>query len=187
MPVTVIPFTMPQPMAIPAHLEAQLRRMSAREGARRGMELLMQIEAAETMLLERIDGEGRLQLAEVLGLDGADPDLERALAAQDFYGAPLTGRSGLAGQAFERQSSLLVMGQAAAGEVTPLPPALARRLVGEGGGNVGFLYVLPLSDGSGRPLGALTLIRPASTGPLNHEQPNIAEAMRRLLAEMLAA
>ena len=37
-----------------------------------------------------------------------------------------------------------------------------------------------------RPLGALTLVRPASEGPLNHEQPNITEAMRRLLSEILA-
>ena len=78
------------------------------------------------------------------------------------------------------------MGQQAAGEEPGLPPALAAHLLPEGAGNVGFLYVLTLAAADSRPLGALTLVRPASEGPLNHEQPNITEAMRRLLSEILA-
>jgi len=34
-------------------------------------------------------------------------------------------------------------------------------------------------------LGTLTLVRPAADGPLNHEQPNISEAMRQELSGIL--
>jgi hypothetical protein len=31
----------------------------------------------------------------------------------------------------------------------------------------------------------LTLLRPFASGPLNHEQPNVTEGLRRLLGEIL--
>ena len=187
MPVSVIPFRMPEPALIPEHIAGQLRQMPALEAVRRGLELLMQIEVAHVMVWERIDEEGRLRLQEVLSREGSPEELKERLASEPFYGEPLKGAaSGLAGQALETGQSLLVMGQQAAGEDSGLPPALASHLLPAGAGNVGFLYVLTLVAEDGRPLGALTLVRPASEGPLNHEQPNITEAMRRLLSEILA-
>ena len=187
MAVSVIPFRMPEPALIPEHIAGQLRQMPAPQAVRRGLELLMQIEVAHLMLWERIDGEGRLRLQEVLSREGSPEALKETLAAEPFYGEPLGGAaSGLAGRAFEAGQSLLVMGQQAAGEEPALPAALASHLLPAGAGNVGFLYVLTLAAADGRPLGALTLARPASEGPLNHEQPNITEAMRRLLSEILA-
>ncbi|MCY3735747.1 MAG: hypothetical protein OXG13_05060 [Gemmatimonadaceae bacterium] len=188
MAVSVIPFQMPEPAAIPEHITGHLRQMPAEAAMRRGMELLMQIEVAHLMLWERVDGEGRLHLQEVLSKEGSPEQIRERLSAEPFYGQPvIEAASGLAGRAFEAGQPLLIMGQQAAGEEPELPPALAAHLLPEGAGNVGFLYVLTLADGDGPPLGALTLVRPASEGPLNHEQPNITEAMRRLLSQILAA
>lgn len=188
MAVYVIPFRMPEPLAIPAHIVQQLRQLPAAQGARRGMELLMEVEVADVMILERLDAQGRLQLAEVLDREGEATDLKQALEREPFYGqVPDRDGSGLAGRALAQGQSLLVMGQADAGEDALLPPVLAHHLQGRGDGNLGFLYVLTLANGAGLSLGALTLIRAATEGPLNHEQPNLAEAMRRLLSELLSA
>ena len=188
MPVNVIPFQMPEPMEIPPHLVESLQQLPTPEALRKGMELLMQIDVADVMLLERVDDEGRLQLAEVLAREATADPWRATLAGESFYGQPLSEEaSGLAGQALSQGQALLVLGQTGADETSALPPALTAALLGETGGSVGFLYVLPLIDASGRAKGALTLIRAASEGPLNHEQPNLTEAMRRLLTELLAA
>ena len=62
MPVALIPFNMPEPAEIPSHIIDALEAMSPDEAVKKGMELLMQIEAAETMVYERVDAEGRMQL-----------------------------------------------------------------------------------------------------------------------------
>ena len=185
MALHVIPFNMPEPMEIPAHIVEQLRQMPAGEALRKGMGLLMQIEAADIILYERIDEGGLLQLELVMGRDGAMAEMQDELASEAFYGQAPTAASGLAGQALEQEQSLLVMGQLEVAEDSAMPSRLATRLVGDGGGNVGFLYVLRLTDGDGKSKGVMTLIRGATEGPLNHEQPNITEGMRLLLSELL--
>jgi hypothetical protein len=187
MALHVIPFQMPEPMEIPDHIAEQLRQMPAGEAVCKGMGLLMQIEAADIILYERIDESGMLQLESVMGREGALSDVQADLEAEGFYGQVPTVASGLAGQALEQNQSLLVMGQLETGEESAMPPRLAQRLVGADGGNVGFLYVLRLTDGEDNSRGVLTLIRSAGEGPLNHEQPNINEGMRRLLSEMVSA
>ena len=187
MALHVIPFNMPEPMEIPAHIVEQLRGMPAGEAVRKGMGLLMQIDAANIMLYEAIDASGHLQLESVMGKDGALPDVQADLAQEAFYGQAFSAWSGLAGQALEQAQSLLVMGQLAAGEDSAMPARLAKHLVGDNGGNVGFLYVLRLTDDAGASRGVITLIREASEGPLNHEQPNITEGMRRLMSELVSA
>ncbi len=187
MALHVIPFKMPEPMEIPAHIVEQLRQMPADEAIRKGMGLLMQIEAADTILFERVDAEGHLQLEAVLGRSGPLPDMQASLAEEACYGqAPAAGTC-LAGEAICQGKSLLVMGQLEAGEATALSPRLAQQLVGADGGNVGFLYVLRLTDGSDNARGVITLIRAVSEGPLNHEQPNITEGMRQLMSELICA
>jgi hypothetical protein len=187
MPVNAIPFRMPAPAEIPAHLVAMLRQMPADQAVRRGMELLLQIDAAEVLVFEQVDAEGRLQLGEVVCPDPAEAGRVReVLAAEDLYGQPLSP-AGLAGRALETGSALLVMGQAQMGEAGPLPPRLRDLLLSRGaGGNIGFVYVLPLGGGGRPPRGALTLVRGAAAGPLNHEQPGLAEGMRQVLAEILS-
>ena len=53
MPVTVIPFKMPEPMEIPAHIADSLRQMAPDDAVKKGMELLLQIDAAETVIWRR--------------------------------------------------------------------------------------------------------------------------------------
>ena len=187
MAVTVIPFKMPDPMEIPDHIADGLRQMPADEAVKKGAELLLDIDAAETVIYERVDDGGALQLRGVVTRNGRGDELEEQLRQQQFYGKPLAEEgNSLAGVAFARQSSLLVMGQAEAGEEVPLPTGLAQHLLDSSGtGNVGFMYVLTLAGANGRPLGALTLLRPQETGPLNHEQPNITEGLRQVLCGIL--
>ena len=47
--------------------------------------------------------------------------------------------------------------------------------------------VLTMASDDGSPLGALTLVRPQASGPLNHEQPNITEGLRRVLCGILSS
>ena len=190
MPVSVIPFNMPDPMEIPPHLVDMLKALPSDEAVMdKAMELLTSIEAAETMIYERVDENGVLGLG---GVSSTDPrraaELKHRLAAETFYNQPLEndGES-LAAQAFASNSPLLVMGQVAAGEEVPLPAVLKDFLLGGESGNIGFLYVLTLTGADERPLGALTLVRPAATGPLNHEQPNITEGLRQVLNAILGS
>ena len=138
MALHVIPFNMPEPMEIPAHIVEQLRQLPAGEAIDKGMGLLMQIEAADIILFERIDAEGFLQLESVMGKDGSLPDVLADLQQESFYGQAPAAESGLAGQAIEQGKSLLVMGQLEAGEDSPMPQRLATRLVGEGGATLVF-------------------------------------------------
>jgi hypothetical protein len=79
------------------------------------------------------------------------------------------------------------MGQANVDEESDLPSGVVGFLLdGVSEGSTGFNYILPLSDRDGDVLGALTLLRSAGEGPLNHEQPNICEAMRLQLSAILS-
>ena len=188
MSVSIIPFNMPEPMEIPENIIQMLREMPAAKAVERAMELLLQIEVAEIMIYERVDISGNLELGSVVAGDGTRAEeLKALLEREEFVGQALAdAANSLAGKAFACQSALLLLGQVEEDGENPLPAGLNEFLL-EGGksGNIGFIYVLPLSAQDDRPLGALTLIRPAATGPLNHEQPNITERVRRELSAIL--
>ena len=176
MPVALIPFSMPDPAEIPSHIINALEAMEPDEAVKKGMELLMQIEAAETMVYEQIDAEGRPQLQYVLGRRASD--LEAVLSNSD---------GSFAEAIIAQKTALLVMGQASLNEDSDLPSGIVDFLLdGASEGSTGFNYILPLSDHDGGVLGALTIMRPAGDGPLNHEQPNICEAMRLQLSAILS-
>ena len=146
MAVTVIPFEMPDPMEIPGHIADALRQMPADDAVKKGMELLLDIDAAETIIYERVDEGGAIQVQGVVSQGGQGDELAERLRQQELSGPPGTDGKSLAVEALSRQSALLVMGQAEAGEEVPLPTALAEHLLdGSGAGNVGFLYVLTLA------------------------------------------
>ena len=176
MPVALIPFSMPAPAEIPSHIIDALQAMDPDEAVKKGMELLMQIEAAETMVYEQVDAEGRPKLQYVLGRRASD--LEAVLSNSDgsFAEAIIT-----------QKTALLVMGKASVDEESELPSGVVDFLLdGALEGSTGFNYILPLSDHDGGVLGALTILRSAGDGPLNHEQPNICEAMRLQLSAILS-
>ena len=187
MPVTVIPFKMPEPMEIPAHIVDSLREMAPDDAVKKGMELLLEIDAAETMIYERVNVDGNLELGSVVSSSGDASAVEERLGTEAGYGQPLTGDSqSMAGAAFAQNSPLLIMGQVQEGDEMPLPESVKGLVLnGADAGNVGFIYVLTFVDGGRRPLGALTLIRSAESGPLNHEQPNITEGLRQVLNEII--
>ena len=187
MAITVIPFSMPDPMEIPEHISTALRAMAPDEAVSRGMELLAQIDAADILVYDKVVDGDRLELGGVYSKDGDATDVEQKLQGEACYGRPLDAGDSLAGAAFAQDSALLVMGQAEEGEAPgPFPRALmAVALRGASGGNVGFNYVLTFKGADGQALGTLTLLRPHESGPLNHEQPNITEGLRRLLAAIL--
>ncbi len=170
MPVSIIPFNMPEPATIPPHIVASLEAMSADQAVIQGMDLLLGIEAADTIVYERV-GQGVVHTA------GAGAEvLQRVLEQGDV-------RS-FADQA-GGNSALLLVGQAHADEESPLPAGVVRFLLeGAERGSIGFSYVLPLKASDGQRWGALTLIRRAASGPLNHEQPNLCEGMRRVLSRL---
>ena len=177
MPVSIIPFNMPEPAEIPSHIIDSLKSMPPDEAVAKGMELLMQIEAADTMVYERVSEGGAPELGHVAG---AGAEVLRGVLEQD-------GERSFVGQEGVGTSALLIMGQAEAEEESPLPSGVVQFLLeGAASGMLGFNYVLPLMGHDGQLLGALTLIRRAASGPLNHEQPNICEAIRRELSLILA-
>ena len=177
MPVSIIPFNMPEPAEIPPHIIDSLKSLSPYEAVAKGMELLMQIEAADTVVYERISEDGVPKLAHIAGAGAEqlqavlEEDVVRSFAGQDGFGP----------------SALLIMGQAEVSEESTLPAGVLRFLLeGAESGMLGFNYVLPLTSAEGQLFGALTLIRRAASGPLNHEQPNICEGLRRELGHILA-
>ena len=186
MAVTCIPFSMPEPMEIPGHIITALRAMAPDEAVGKGMELLAQIDAADLLIYDKVVDE-RLVLGSVYSKAGDAGALETKLRSEACYGQALDSQSSLAGNAFAQDSALLVMGQAEEGEgAGPFPQALREVMLdGASSGPVGFNYVLTFKGADGAALAALTLLRPFASGPLNHEQPNVTEGLRRLLGEML--
>ena len=171
MPISIIPFNMPEPAAIPPHIVASLKAMAPDEAVLQGMNLLLGIEAADTIVYERV-GPGVVRTA------GAGAEVLQRVLEQDS-GHSFAAQDGVGG------SALLIVGQARADEESPLPAGVVRFLLeGAEDGSIGFSYVLPLKASDGRLWGALTLIRRAASGPLNHEQPNLCEGMRRVLSRL---
>ena len=193
MSVSLIPFDMPAAAEIPPHITDRLRQMEPLEAVRQGMELLLQIEAADTLVYEAVAVDGTLGIGAVIGNDPRRAAaLQTELETAVYYGrAWAEAAPALGARALHEGRALLVMGQAAgqeeAGDRDGLPPALLHYMLdGAAAGNIGFNYVLPLGSGA-EVFGALTLLRGAGSGPLNHEQPNLTEALRQILVETLAA
>ena len=113
--------------------------MDPDEAVKKSMELLMQIEAAETMVYERVDAEGQLQLQCVLG--------RRASDLRSVLNEP---NGSFAESIIAQKSALLVMGQASADEESDLPRGVVGFLLdGASEGSTGFNYILPLSQRDG--------------------------------------
>ena len=181
MAISIIPFSMPEPMDIPEHIVDMLHQLPADQAIHRAMELLLEIEVAEAMVYEENDAAGNLNLGAVVAVD----DAKKASLAKLL--ADATDR-GLGLRAQTENSALLVLGQVDSGDEKTLPAALKSFvLAGSDEGDIGFIYVLPLAGEEGQNLGVLTLLRPAVTGPLNHEQPNITERVRQELCSILRA
>ncbi|MEW6754358.1 MAG: hypothetical protein AB1505_25750 [Candidatus Latescibacterota bacterium] len=184
MPASVIPFRMPAPAAVPEHVARMLAELPVDQALLQGTDLLLQIGAAETAVCERVDGEGRVGLGAVVG--AREAEVRAHLEAGHRYGGPLMGSGSLTEYVARAGSALLIMGTVGVGEAG-LPAGLVASLLDGGeSADAGFVYVLPLVAEDGRITGSLALLRSRAAGPLSHEQPHLAEALRRLLAQIAA-
>ena len=95
MPVSIIPFNMPEPAEIPSHIIDSLKSMPPDEAVAKGMELLMQIEAADTMVYERVSEGGAPELGHVAGAGGIG---DNAAARRVHARQPAVGRAKSAAQ-----------------------------------------------------------------------------------------
>ena len=183
MPVSAIPFAMPQAAEIPAHITASLRAMAPQEAVAQGLELLQGIDAAHTLIYEYLDDGGALQLGCIISQGDADA-LTGLLGQAAFYGQPLDAAAdSLTGRALAADSALLVLGQVAPGDEVPLPTPLKDHLLqSDPQGNIGFLYILPLTAADGRPLGSITLIRPPRPARSTTNSPTSPRACARYCA-----
>ena len=176
MPISLIPFNLPEPSEIPSHIIDSLRSMEADEAVIKSMELLMQVEAANIIVYERmIDGK-----AELMGILGDRSEILQVILEST--------NETLTSLASKNASPLLIMGQAVEDDIDSLPVGVTKFLLNdEDNGRVGFNYILPFLCRDGRILGSLTLFRSPDEGPLNHEQPNICEAIRVELTQILGS
>lgn len=184
MPLTAIPFRLPEALALPEALVAPIAAAPDwRAAANLALELLQQVDAFAWAFSVGQEADGRL-LAGPWRARGPRAEaieaLSFALAARP---APLE-EAGVVGQALAEGQPRLVMGEALPGQDPVAPGAFRRALAGEGGA-LGFVYVLPFGAGPRR--GALVLGRALADGPLNHDQPALASALGPLLGGRLAA
>lgn len=183
MPVTAIPFRSPPPFELPPHVLEEMRRLPLEAAAEQALDLLGQLDAADAQATVFARGAG-LVAGPVWG-----GDAEAAAAfAEGMREIAAGGAADFMRQALEKRSALLLMGELEAGKQELVPAAIATHLLaGQPRAQLGFLYVLPLVDATGQAHGALALHRPLAAGPLNHDQPAIANALAAELAERAAA
>lgn len=177
MPLAAIPFKSPAPFELHPMMADPIRQGAWEDAARRALELLTQIDAGEVMAIARTDVAGRLVLT---ATQGADAAAEAALSAWAAAPAPEAASDAFLGRALRDGQPLLYMGAAGADDGDPLPPPLRAHLLADG--QLGFLYLYPVGES-----GALMIHRPLAAGPLNHDQPAIAQAVAGLLGDALVA
>jgi hypothetical protein len=177
MSVSIIPFKVFEAAEIPGAVTARMAELGPEQGVEYVLELMLQIDAASTIAFQRVDAAGTMEVSVVAG--ERRQELGDALAA--------AGKISPGQRAVERRSALLIMGTAEESD-SELPEDLVRFVCGgQDTGNVGYIYALPLESPGELPLGAMTLLRPAAAGPLNHDQPGIVEAVRQELGALLSA
>ena len=94
MPVSIIPFAVAEPMAIPEPILAQLHDMEPDAAVRHSMDLLLEINAADTLLYERCDAEGRVSAVHAAGAQAEELLMPISVkVATDFGVIEATSRS----------------------------------------------------------------------------------------------
>jgi hypothetical protein len=174
MPVTAIPFRSPPAFDLPPHVIDGLRRLPAPAAASEALELLGQLDAADGQLVAF--GTGQLAPGPVAAGNPAEHGLLTQTLEQAAGGSFLH-------QAIERGAPLLFMGEVEPGDANFPPAFTSYLLAGAPKANIGFLYVFPLLDEQGGAHGVLALHRKLGAGPLNHDQPAIAQALASELAQ----
>jgi len=184
-PLASIPFKSPPPFELPPMMAQPLRTSPRQAAAEAALELLGQLDAGEAMAVAFVSDEGHPVLSAVRGSTTA---AEKALDAWRAEASGPPSANDLVGKTLLEGQPLLFMGEAQADDASPLPASLkAHLLAGATQAPIGFLYTYPLPGPDHKPLGALIIHRPLAAGPLNHDQPAIAQAVAILLGEAASA
>lgn len=186
MAVAAIPFKSPAPFELPPHLTEALQAMPFADAARQVLEIMRDSGCADLLLVALKDAQGTLRPGPSLAYAPANAEAAAAIEAEIGERALAldseAGRADFMGQAITGGQPLLMMGEVAEGEPAPFPESFRRYLLqGQEKANLGFLYVFPLTDPAGAAHGAIALHRSLASGPLNHDQPAIVNALVREL------
>lgn len=191
MPVAAIPFKSPAPFELPPHLTDALRGMPFAAAAQQVLEIMRDSGCADLLLVALKDPEGTLRPGPSLAhapmhevaAEAVEAEIEQRALVLDSE----EGRQNFMGQAIHGGQPLLMMGEVAQGEPDPFPASFRSYVLqGQAKANLGFLYVFPLMDEAGTAHGAIALHRGLGSGPLNHDQPAIVNALVRELGPKAA-
>lgn len=191
MPVAAIPFKSPAPFELPGHLVEALRTMPFTAAAEQVLAIMRDSGCADLIVVTLKDAQGRLSPGPSLATDPRHALIAQEIEAEiDQHAWTLdseAGKGSFFGQAILGGQPLLMMGEVASNEPDPFPPSFRNYLLaGQGKANLGFLYVFPLQDEAGTAHGAIALHRSLPSGPLNHDQPAIVNALVRELGPKAA-
>ncbi|MEB3223074.1 MAG: hypothetical protein VKS61_13440 [Candidatus Sericytochromatia bacterium] len=177
MPLAAIPFKSPPAFELHPMMADPIRQGPWAEAVGRALDLLAGLDAGEAMAVARRDAGGLLA---VTAVQGAAAAAQAALEGWAAAPALEAEADGFLGRVLREGQPLLMMGAATPAEGEPLPEALRAHMLA--GGQLGFLYLYPIASEA-----VLLIHRPLATGPLNHDQPAIAQAVAGLLADALVA
>ncbi|MEB3329738.1 MAG: hypothetical protein VKQ33_10945 [Candidatus Sericytochromatia bacterium] len=177
MPLAAIPFKSPPAFELHPMMADPIRQGPWPEAVGRALELLVGLDAGEAMAVVRRDAAGRLAVS---ATHGTTAGAQAALAAWAASPPPEAATDAFVGRVLREGQPLLMMGAATPSDAAPLPEVLRGSLLAEG--QLGFVYLYPIAGEA-----ALMIHRPLPAGPLNHDQPAIAQAVADLLAGALAS
>lgn len=185
MPLASIPFKSPPAFDLPPMMAEPLRTAPRSEAAQAAIDLLTQVDAGEALAVVFVDSQGTLTPG---AAHGSTPQCQQALEAWHRESPAAITPHDLFGKVILEGQPLLWMGDLRAEDDTPLSPSFKEHLLGGAPqAPLGFLYAYPLPGRFEKPVGALIIHRPLAAGPLNHDQPAIAQAVAQLLGEAASA
>lgn len=192
MSVQGVAFRPPDPYPLPADFAGHLRSQPEADALRMIAQLLVDNHCADLAFIERLDRDGHLRLVAAAGVGPGAVQVAQDLmvdSAQTSYALESeAGAASTSGQAIKAGSGMLFMGEITADEAALPQPRLRSYLLGGADkANLGFYYVNPIVDATGKAHGTVTLSRSLASGALNHDQPALVRALVLLLADNLAS
>lgn len=181
MPLASIPFKSPPAFELPPVMAEPIRTGPKHQAAKAAIDLLTQLDAGDAVAVVFVNREGEVTLGAAYG---ETPEGQRALEAWSQEAEPPFTSQDVFGRVILEGHPLLFMGDLRAEDETPLAPSFKTYLLGGATqAPLGFLYAYPLPGRSEKTVGALLIHRHLAAGPLNHDQPAIAQAVASLLGE----
>ncbi|MBC7545219.1 MAG: hypothetical protein H7338_21035 [Candidatus Sericytochromatia bacterium] len=192
MAIMGIPFKAPAPYPLPEDFAAHLQAQSAKEALGMISRLMIDHQCADLAFIEQLGADGQVRIVAAAGADApaarAATDLLADAAGLAYPLPPAGDTVPMAATVIHGKAGLLVMGELAPDD-TKLPQAPLRTFLlgGATAANIGFAYYNPITAPDGTVLGTMNLFRYTASGPLNHDQPALVNALLQILGRTLAA